>query len=177
MPANNFFFNTPDPLLNTETNYTDYDNQIKEMQRLQEELAQKQMMLQQRKQQMQQPQTSQQQKSSSPVWDEIDAIMQGMNDQEFEKVSSNEEFQVSQKRIMEILQNMQIQMIRPHVEASKEGKEALDYHLTLVKRLRNAASKEVDDEINDFKEYKEKYADVPYAEYQKMKREKKGGKR
>ena len=174
MPANNFYFSTPDPLLSTQPPYSDVDNQIKEMQRLQEELAQKQYMLQQSKQQMQQPQ---QPKSQSPVWDEIDSIMQGMNDKEFELVSSNEEFQQSQQRIMGILQAMQIQMIRPHVEASKEGREALDYHLTLVKRLRNAATKEVDDEINDFKEYKEKYADMPYAEYQKMKREKKTSKR
>lgn len=174
MPANNFYFSTPDPLLSTQPPYSDVDNQIKEMQRLQEELAQKQYMLQQSKQQMQQPQQS---KSQSPVWDEIDSIMQGMNDKEFELVSSNEEFQQSQQRIMGILQAMQIQMIRPHVEASKEGREALDYHLTLVKRLRNAATKEVDDEINDFKEYKEKYADMPYAEYQKMKREKKTSKR
>lgn len=173
MPANNFFFNTPDPLLTGQSNYTDVDNQIKEMQRLQDELAQKQMLLQQSKQQMQQPVPT---KSRSPVWDEIDSIMQSMSDQEFERVSSNEEFKKSQASIMNILQTMQIQMIRPHVEASKEGKEALDYHLTLVKRLRNAASKEVDDEINDFREYKEKYSDMSYADYQKMKREK-GGKK
>ena len=32
---------------------------------------------------------------------------------------------------------------------------------------------------DDFKEYKEKYSDMPYSEYQKMKREqvKKGGKK
>ena len=53
MPANNFFFNAPDPLLSGGSNYTDVDNQIKEMQRLQEELAHKQLMLQQSKQQMQ----------------------------------------------------------------------------------------------------------------------------
>ena len=68
-------------------------------------------------------------------------------------------------------------MIRPHVEASKEGKEALDYHLTLVKRLRNAVSKEVDVELAEMREYKEKYADMPYADYIKMKREKKGTKK
>ena len=172
MPANNFFFNS-DPLLAGGSNYTDVDAQIKEMERLQEELAQKQIMLQQSKQKMQQPPQS---KSQSPVWDEIDSVMQGMSDQEFERVSSNEEFQKSQQNIMNILQSMQIQMIRPHVEASKEGKEALDYHLTLVKRLRNAASKEVDDELAEMREYKEKYSDMSYADYQKMKREK-GGKK
>ena len=32
-------------------------------------------------------------------------------------------------------------------------------------------------EMEDFKEYTEKYSDMPYAEYQKMKRTKKGGKK
>lgn len=174
MPANNFFFNTPDPLLSPSSGYNDVDSQIKEMQRLQDELAQRQVMLQQSKQHMQQPQ---QPRSQSPVWDEIDSIMNAMGDQEFQRVSANEEFQQSQQRIMGILQNMQIQMLRPHVEASKEGKEALDFHLTLVKRLRSAVSKEVDEEMSDFREYKERYSDMSYADYQKMKRDKKGGKR
>ena len=171
MPANNFFFSAPDPLLGPQNNYSDVDSQIQEMQRLQDELARKQQFLQQNKQQMQQQQATP--KSQSPVWDEIDSIMNGLSDQEFERLSTNEEFKASQNRIMQILQNMQIQMIRPHVEASKDGKEALDFHLTLVKRLRNAVSKEMDEEINDFKVYKEKYSDMPYTEYQKMKREKK----
>lgn len=174
MPANNFFFNAPDPLLSQQGQLSDVDNQIKEMQRLQDELAQRQMLLQQTKQQMQ-PQ--QQPKSQSPVWDEIDSLISGLTEQEFQRISSNEEFQQSQQNILNILQSIQIKMIRPHVEASKEGKEALDYHLTLVKRLRNVISKEMDNEMNDFKEYKEKYSDMPYVEYQKMKREKKGSKR
>ena len=175
MPANNFFFNAPDPLLGTTSSYSDVDNQIQEMQRLQDELAKKQQMLQMSKQQMQQPASPP--KSQSPVWDEIDSIMQSMPDNEFARVSSNEEYIESEKRITSIIQAMQVRMLRPHVEASKEGKEALDYHLTLVKRLKNAASKEVDDELAEMREYKEKYADMPYSEFLKMKREKKGGKK
>lgn len=174
MPANNFFFGTPDPLLSNPGEYN-VDDQIKEMQRLQDELAHRQFMLQQSKQHIQQP--PQPPKSQSPVWDEIDSIMNALSDKEFDLVSTNAEFVESQNRIMGIIQAMQIRIIRPHVEASKEGKEALDYHLTLVKRLRNAASKEVDEAMSDFKEYTEKYADMPYAEYVKMKRDKKGGKR
>jgi hypothetical protein len=42
-----------------------------------------------------------------------------------------------------------------------------------VKRLKKSASKEVDNEIAEFKEYKEKYSDMPYNEFVKMKRKKK----
>ena len=176
MPANNFFFSAPDPLLGGQNGYNDIDSQLQEMQRLQDELAKKQQMLQLSRQQMQQPPQSPP-KSQSPVWDEIDTLMQGLSEQEFERMTANEEFKRSQETITAILQAVQIRMIRPHVEASKEGKEALDYHLTLVKRLRNAVSKEVDDELAEMREYKAQYADMPYADYIKMKREKKGAKK
>ena len=70
---------------------------------------------------------------------------------------------------MAILQEKYLAMMKPIVENSKEGKEALENHLMLVKKLKKTASKEVDNEINEFKEYKEKYADISYAEYLKMK--------
>lgn len=78
-----------------------------------------------------------------------------------------------------LLNEQYLAMMRPVVEQSKVGKDALDNHLTLLKRLRKSAQKEVDAEMDDFKEYKEKYSDMPYSEYQKMKREqaKKGGKK
>ena len=143
---------------------------------MQDELAKKQQMLQQSRQQLQQPPQSPP-KSQTPVWDEIDSLMQSMPDAEFARVSSNDEYIESERRITALLQSMQVRLLRPHIEASKEGKEALDYHLTLVRRLKNAASKEMDDELAEMREYKEKYADMPFAEYQKMKRDKKGAKK
>lgn len=176
MNGNNFYFNGGDPLLGGGKSYN-VDEQMQELERMQQELAQRQQILQQSKAQIQQQQQAQPPKSGTPVWDEIDRIVQAMSEQEFTRVSENEEFRDSSQKIAAIVQSVQLQAIRPQVEATKEGKEALDYHLTLVKRLRNAAAKEVDDEIADFKEYKEKYSDMSYADYQKMKREKKGGKR
>ena len=176
MPANNFFFSAPDPLLGTSPNFNDIDSQLQDLQRMQDELAKKQQMLQQSRQQLQQPPQSPP-KSQTPVWDEIDSLMQSMPDAEFARVSSNDEYIESERRITALLQSMQVRLLRPHIEASKEGKEALDYHLTLVRRLKNAASKEMDDELAEMREYKEKYADMPFAEYQKMKRDKKGAKK
>ena len=106
----------------------------------------------------------------------VESIVSAMTDKEFEIVTNNEEFIESQNMIMSILQAKYMQMMRPVVEGSKEGKDALENHLTLVKRLRKSAATEVDKEINDFQEYKEKYSDIPYSEYQKMKRQK-GGKK
>lgn len=163
MQGNNFFFHS-DPLLGS----PGYDMQYKEIERIQQELEQKKQMMRQAKEQMSQSSTANQ--SQSPIWDEIENIISGMTDKEFEIVANNEEFIESQNTVMSILQARYMRMMRPLVEGTPEGKDALEKHLTLVKRLRKVAASEVDKEINDFKEYKEKYSDLPYSEYQKMKR-------
>ncbi len=173
MAANNFFFNT-DPLLGARN----YDEQLGELNRLKESIEHRQQLLKQARAQAVQTseQQPQQQQSQSPIWDEIETIVSGMTEKEFELVTNSDEFIESQNVIMGILQAQYMRIMRPIVEGCKEGKDALENHLTIVKRLRKAASLEVDKEINDFNEYKEKYSDIPYSEYQKMKRSKKAKK-
>lgn len=163
--AGNIFINN-DPLLGGR----DFTSNIEMMER---ELAAKQAQLAQYKQQMvQQPQQSQ-----TPVWDEIDSIIQSMTEKEYQIVSTNDEWIDSNNRILALIQSAQLQMLRPIIEQSKEGKDALDNHLTITKRVKKSASMEVDSELNDFQEYKSKYSHMSYDEYQKMKRESKKAKK
>ena len=150
-------------------------NTPKDFEVMERELAERMNRLQQLKVQAQQAQQPQQ--SQTPVWDEIDAIMQGLSDKEFELVTNDEEWIESNSRILALIQSTQIQMLRPIIEQSKEGKDALDNHLTITKRIRKSASKVVDEELNDFQEYKTKYSSMPYDEYLKMKRETKKSKK
>lgn len=167
---NNFFLN--DPILGN----NNFDAKIAELQQAQQQVEMQKRMYEQ---QIAQQPTQQQPKSQSPVWDEVDALWDSMTDKEREIIASTEEFQESSNRITSILNEQYMAMMRPVVEQSQAGKDALDNHLTMLKRLRKSAQKEADAELDDFKEYKEKYSDMPYAEYQKMKREqsKKGGKK
>ena len=82
------------------------------------------------------------------------------------------DFAKSNQTVMAILQREQLRMMRPLVENTKDGKEALENHLTLVKRLKKEAVNESDKAMNMFKEYIEKYSDMPYSEFLKMKRKK-----
>ena len=160
---NNFFVNN-DPTLSGSS----FDSKIAELQQAQQQVEMQKRMYEQHISQ----QTMQQQpKSQSPVWDEVDALWDSMTNKEREIITSTEEFQESSNHITMILNEQYMAMMRPVVEQSQSGKDALDNHLTLLKRLRKSAQKEADAELDDFKEYKEKYSDMPYAEYQKMKRE------
>lgn len=173
LPSNNIFIGGTDPLLAAGPQFN-LDTQMQELSQLKTLLSQKEQNLAQIKAQMSQ---NTQQQSKTPVWDEIDSIIQGLNDEEYEFLSTNEEFIESSNHIAAILQNAYMEMMRPVVEGSQKGKDALEAHLTLVKRLKKSASAEVNKQMADFKEYMEKYSNMTYADYQKMKREPKQNKK
>lgn len=167
MTGINFNFGASDPLLGR----TDYTAQMSSIEQMQRELEQKKAAILQARQQMEQQQTQQPPQSRTPIWDEIDSICQGMSEKEFAIVSENPEFQESNEHIAALIQQAQLEMLRPIIEGSQPGRDALDRHLTLVKRLKKTATKEVDDELADFKEYKEHYRHLSYEEYLNQKRE------
>ena len=167
MTGINFNFGA-DPLLGTSR---DFGTQLQTIEQMQQELEQKKMAITQARQQMQQQQQQAPPQSRTPIWDEIDSICQGMSEKEFAIVSENPEFQESNEHITALIQQAQLEMLRPIIEGSQPGRDALDRHLTLVKRLKKTASKEVDDELADFKEYKEHYRHLSYEEYLNQKRE------
>lgn len=117
----------------------------------------------------------QQVRPQAPVWDEIDAIVSGLSDQEMQFLNSNQEFLESSANVQNILQREYLRIMRPVVEATKDGKQALENHLTLIKRLRNYARDEVNKKYSLFDEYMEKYSDMSFAEFMEMKKGKKRG--
>lgn len=165
-PSNNIFIGSGDPLLGGNANYS-IESRLEEINKLKTLLSQKEQNLEQMKTQI--PQT--QQLSRTPVWDEIDSIIQGLNDDEYEIISNNDEFIESNKNIAAIMQASYMEMMRPIVEGTQKGKDALESHLTLVKRLRKSATAEANKQMANFKEYTEKYSHMTYDDYLKMKKQ------
>lgn len=162
------FTGNNDPLLGVSANY---EAHYKELEQLGQAIEQRKQSLQQMKAQMtaqQRQQTPQQ--THTPIWDEIDGIVDDISPKERELIFNNDEFIDSNNDVMRILQEKYLQMMRPIVEGSQEGRDALERHLTLLKRLRKTASSEVARQMSDFKEYTERYSDMPYNDYLKMKR-------
>lgn len=166
MTGINFNFGASDPLLGSR----DFNTQYQALEEMERTLAERKAAVI-KAQQLQAQQQAQPPQSRTPIWDEIDSICQGMSEKEFAIVSENPEFQESNEHIAALIQQAQLEMLRPIIEGSQPGRDALDRHLTLVKRLKKTASKEVDDELADFKEYKEHYRHLSYEEYLNQKRE------
>ena len=169
MAMNNIFLGGGDPLLGQVQSYQrgSVEDELARIAAMQQQLDQKKMEIENAKLNM-----NQSVQSKTPIWDEIDKIVGEMSDSEIEFINSNADFANSNQTVMAILQREQLRMMRPLVENTKDGKEALENHLALVKRLKKEAVNESDKAMNMFKEYTEKYSDMPYSEYLKMKRKK-----
>jgi hypothetical protein len=167
MSGINFNFNRGvDPLLGSTV---DYQAHLAELENAQAIIDQKRQALIK----MAEAEPQQVAKSPTPIWDEIDTITGNMTKAEFQKMSEDENYQTSLNALMEYVGSVQLQMIRPRIEQSEEGKKLLEQHLTNVKFLRKAAIADVDKKLSDFEDYTKNYSHMSWDEYQKTK----GGKK
>ena len=118
--------------------------------------------------------TLQPQQSKTPTWDEIDKIMDGLTDSQKNFMNQDKDFIESYQDVANILQREELRIIRPLVEQTKDGKEALDKHLTLIKKLKKSALQEEEQSMALWREYTTKYSNMTWQEYLDMK---KGGKK
>ena len=167
MSGINFNFNRGiDPLLGSSN---DYQAHLAELESMQAAIDQKRQSLLN----MAQGTPQEVVKTTTPIWDEIDTITANMSQAEFQTMSENENYKSSLEALMAYVGAVQLQMIRPRIEQSEEGKKLLEQHLTNVKFLRKAASADVDKKLSDFEDYTKNYSHMSWDEYQKTK----GGKK
>lgn len=118
--------------------------------------------------------TLQPQQSKTPTWDEIDKIMDGLTDSQKNFMNQDKEFVDSYQNVANILQREELRIIRPLVEQTKDGKEALNKHLSLIKKLKKSALQEEEQSMALWREYTTKYSNMTWQEFLDMK---KGGKK
>lgn len=149
---------------------------VTQQQRTMDELQQENQLLNQKLEQLKQMRASGTAgvRTPTPVWDEIDGIVRGMTEQEVQAMAGNEEYKESEAAIQAILQREYLRIMRPAVEGTKDGKDALEKHLTLIKRLQKSAKDEAGKRQALMDEYVNGYSDIPFKEFLKMKQE--GGK-
>lgn len=121
--------------------------------------------------------TMQPQQSKTPTWDEIDKIMDGLTESQKAYLNQNEGFVESYQEVANILQREELRLIRPLVEQTKDGKEALDKHLSLIKKLKKSALQSDERERNLMNLYITKYSDKTWQEFMAIINKEKGEKK
>ena len=169
MSGINFNFNRgADPLLGSGP---DYSAHLAELEQAQKAIEQQKQSILKLAQNTQNPEATP--ASPTPIWDQIDTLTDNMTAAEFKTMQDDPSYQKSLGELMEYVAAVQLQLIRPRIEASPEGKKLLEQHLTTVKFLRKAAADNVDKRLADFEDYTKNYSHMSWEEYLKTK----GGKK
>ena len=169
MSGINFNFNRGvDPLLGSTPDYSAHLAELEQAQQAIEQQRQSLLKLAQNT-----PGTEVKPATATPIWDEIDTITGNMSKAEFQAMEADENYQKSLEALMSYVAAVQLQMIRPRIESSPEGKKLLEQHLTNVKFLRKAALDNVNKKMADFEDYTKNYSHMSWEEYLKTK----GGKK
>nr|DAE48543.1 MAG TPA: hypothetical protein [Caudoviricetes sp.] len=110
------------------------------------------------------------QPTKTPIWDEIDKVMDNLTESQKNYLNNNEEFAKSYKAVADILQREELRLIRPIVEQSKDGKSALEHHLALIRRLRKGAMQAEEEKTAMWEDYMTNFSDMTFREYMQMKK-------
>lgn len=149
-----------DPLLGNSMVGNSLDEQITLLERYKQNLeAAKQM-----KQQMQPTQPVQQ----KLVWDEIDAEISPMTEEQKSMLFQNEEYMDIYNRLQTLVQEEILTLVKPRIESTQEGKELLNNQLKIIKKLKGKIIQETNKEMEMFRKFREfskTNPDVTYEEF------------
>ena len=151
-----------DPLLGGSVIGNSLDEQLQLLERYKQNLeAAKQM-----KQQSQQP--TSQPTSQKLIWDDIDAEVEPMTDEQKSKLLQDEDYAETYTKIQNMVNAEILNLVKGRIESTPEGKELLSHQLKIVKRLKSKIIDETNREMEmliRFREYSKQHPGVTYDDF------------
>lgn len=89
------------------------------------------------------------------IWDDIDAEVRPMTDEQKKRMFDDAEYMETYVKLNEMVQNELLNLVKAKIENTLEGKELLSQQLKTVKRLKNDIINETNREMEMFKRFKE----------------------
>lgn len=89
------------------------------------------------------------------IWDDIDAEVRPMTDEQKKRMFNDAEYVETYSRLNEMVQNEILNLVKAKIENTQEGKELLTQQLRIVKRLKSDIISETNREMELFKRFKE----------------------
>ena len=107
------------------------------------------------KKKLQQIKDMQNQNNIKLIWDDIDAEVSPLTEEQKSLLFRDSEYAEIYTRINEIVQKELLNLVKYRIESTSEGKDLLSQQLRIVKRLKNDIINETNKEIELFKKFKE----------------------
>lgn len=162
VPVNQVFLGGSDPLLGNSVINSNIDEQLQLLERYKQNLeAAKQI-----RQQTQNP--SIQKTPKKLIWDDIDAEISPMSEEQKAMLFKNEEYVDTYNKIQGMVQAEILNLVKGRIESTPEGKELLNSQLKIVKKLKGKIIKETNKEMEMFRKFREFSKDHPEVTYEEF---------
>lgn len=102
------------------------------------------------------------------LWDEIDAEVKPLSEEQKERLLSNQEYLSNYNAIQMLVQAELLNLVKGKIEANPDGKELLKTQLRLTKKLKTQIIEDTQREMQAFKRFKEyskSHPEVTYEEF------------
>lgn len=163
IPINQVILGGGDPLLGNSMVGNSLDEQLQLIEKYKQNLeAAKQ--LRQQVQPVQQPMPQ----SQRMIWDEIDAEIGPMSDEQKTRMLQDEDYVDTYTKIQDMVQAEILSLVKGRIEATPEGKELLQRQLKIVKKLKSKIIQETNREMEMFRKFREfskTHPEVTYEEF------------
>ena len=161
IPINQVILGGGDPLLGNSMVGNSLDEQLQLIEKYKQNLeAAKQL--------RQQAQSVQQPVPQRMIWDEIDAEINPMTDEQKTRMLQDEDYVDTYTKIQDMVQAEILNLVKGRIEATPEGKELLQRQLKIVKKLKSKIIQETNREMEMFRKFREfskTHPEVTYEEF------------
>lgn len=160
IPVNQVILGGGDPLLGSSVVGNSLDEQLQLIEKYKQNLeAAKQ--LRQQTQTIQQP-------SQRLIWDEVDAEITPMTDEQKAMLLQDEDYVDTYTKIQTMVQNEILNLVKSRIESTPEGKELLQSQLKIVKKLKGKIIQETNKEMEMFRKFREFSKTNPEVTYEEF---------
>lgn len=104
--------------------------------------------------------------SKHPLWDKIDEEISTLTDLQKNTLFNSQEYIDANNGVQTVLQNTLLAAMKPQVENSEAGKEALQRQYEVVKKLKKSVVEQTNQEMEELRQWKEFSRKNPNATYQ-----------
>lgn len=158
VPINQVFLGGNDPLLGGSIISNNLDEQLQLIEKYKQNLETA-------KQVRQQVQSIPKQRM---IWDEVDAEINPMSDEQKARMLQDEDYVDTYNRIQEMVQVEILNLVKGRIESTPEGKELLQRQLKIVRKLKGRIIQETNKEMEVFRKFKEfskTHPEITYEEF------------
>lgn len=160
IPVNQVILGGGDPLLGSSVVGNSLDEQLQLIEKYKQNLeAAKQ--LRQQTQPIQQP-------AQRLIWDEVDAEITPMTDEQKAMLLQDEDYVDTYTKIQTMVQNEILNLVKSRIESTPEGKELLQSQLKIVKKLKGKIIQETNREMEMFRKFREFSKTNPEVTYEEF---------